>query len=128
MDDRKTKLTSSEWYVMECLWDNAPLTGREVTEALEMKIGWNRSTSLTMLKRMTEKGLISCSSGANIKTYSPLICRDDAVERETESFLRRVYHGSLSLMLSSMTEKQELSREEISELYDILRRAQEEQK
>lgn len=40
---------------------------------------------------------------------------------ETRDFLGRVYNGSVSLMLSAMTKKQALSREEIDELYELLR-------
>ena len=50
----------------------------------------------------------------------------EAVRQETDHFLNRVYHGSLSLMVSTFTEKQKLSREEIDGLYEILRKAEEE--
>ena len=57
--------------------------------------------------------------------YSPLVKRDDAVLHETEDFLSRVYHGSVSMMMSAITQKQDFSQEEIDELYAILRRAEE---
>ncbi len=58
--------------------------------------------------------------------YTPLIEREDAALQETDDFLRRVYKGSVGLMLSAMTKKQELSREEIDELREILRHAEKE--
>lgn len=118
-------LTPTEWQLMECLWAKSPCTGREATEYLSKHVGWSRSTTLTMLRRMTEKGLIDCTEKSGIKAYSPLIRRDDAVLHETEDFLSRVYHGSVSMMMSAITKKQELSQEEIDELYAILRRAEE---
>ena len=45
--------------------------------------------------------------------------------QETEDFLSRVYRGSLSLMLSAMTEKTTLDDEEIAQIYEILRKAEE---
>ena len=112
---------------MECLWEHAPRTGREAVEYMKEHMGWSRSTTLTMLRRMSEKSLISCTEG-EVLLYSPLIRREDAVLHETHSFVERVYKGSVSMMLSAMTEKQELSRQEIDELYDILRRAEEKNK
>ena len=109
---------------MECLWEKSPRTGREAVEDLGRRAGWNRSTTLTMLRRMTEKGVISCEEENGRKVYAPLVDRDEAVLRETEDFLGRVYKGSLGLMMSAMTKKQELSREEIDELYAILREAE----
>lgn len=118
-------LTPTEWQLMECLWAKSPCTGREATEYLQEHVGWSRSTTLTMLRRMTEKGLIACSDLGGVKAYSPLLRRDDAVLHETEDFLSRVYHGSVSMMMSAITQKQDFSQEEIDELYAILRQVEE---
>ena len=126
MTHEETVFTPTEWKLMECLWKHGAVTGREAVEELQKSALWSRSTTLTMLRRMTEKGFIACSDGKDgVKLYSALVERADAARRETESFLDRVYHGSVSMMVSTMTEKQTLSQEEIDELYAILRRAEE---
>ena len=125
MRREKSGLTPTEWKLMECLWEKPFQSGREATEYLEEKIGWSRSTTLTMLRRMTEKGLICCEEQDGIKMYSPVLLRKDAVLHETHEFIERVYKGSISLMMNAITEKQALSREEIDELYAILRKAEE---
>lgn len=116
-------LTNAEWHVMDCLWEKAPQVGREIVDTLKERVGWSKSTTLTMLKRMTEKKLIACENNGNLRMYSPCINRDDAVKKETENFLNRVYKGSVSLMVSAMTQKQALSEEEIRELYEILKQS-----
>jgi len=50
--------------------------------------------------------------------------RADAVMCETEDFLNRVYKGSVSMMMSTITKQQEFTQEEIDELYEILRKAE----
>ncbi len=125
MTKHEISLTPTEWHLMECLWEHSPRTGREAVEHMSSSVGWTRSTTLTMLRRMTEKGYIVCNDADGLKSYSPAIERREAVLHETEDFLGRVYHGSLSMMLSAMTEKSELSRDEIAELYDILKKAEE---
>ncbi len=60
-----------------------------------------------------------------MKTYVPLVDRQEATFQETDHFLNRVYHGSLSLLVSTFTEKQKLSEEEIDRLYEILKNAKE---
>ena len=47
------------------------------------------------------------------------------MQQETEHFLHRVYHDSVSLLMSAITQKQRLSKEEIEELYAILEQAEE---
>ena len=123
MSEQNISLTNTEWNLMECLWDTSPRTGREATDYLQERVGWTRSTTLTMLRRMTEKGLIRCEDKDGMKVYSPLIKREDAVVKETDDFINRVYKGSVSLMMSAITKKQELTKEEIEALYAILREA-----
>lgn len=77
-----------------------------------------------MLRRMTEKNLISCENSGKMKTYAPLIDREEAVKKETESFLNRVYHGSVSMLLNGFVEKQKLSSKDIEELRQILDKAE----
>ena len=127
MDHLRSPLTSAEWYVMECLWQKSPCTGREVTEYLSQHAGWSRSTALTMLRRMHEKNLIACQEIDGIKTYSPLLQQEDATLMETQSFLQRVYHGSVSMLVSTFAKKQSLTQQELDELYAILQQAKEEQ-
>ncbi len=117
-------LTEAEWKVMEELWDSGGATGRELTERLEKKMGWNRSTTLTLLRRMEGKKALEVRQEGAVRTFVPLLRREDAALQETESFLSRVYHGSLSLMVSTLSRRQALSRKEIDELYALLKEAE----
>ena len=125
MNNNEVMLTPTEWNVMECLWESFPKTGREACEYLSSSVGWTRSTTLTMLKRMSDKGYICCEEKDGVKVYSPLIKREDAVISETRSFIDRVYKGSVSMLISHLTQKQALSKDEIDELYEILKTAEE---
>ena len=118
-------LTGAEWRGMECLWDRAPQTGRELTEELEQSVGWSRSTCLTLLRRLEEKQAVAAEADGGVKQFRPLIRREEAAVQETENFLERVYRGSLSLMVSTLTKKQALSQEEIEELQEVLNRLEE---
>ena len=121
MEKEHIRLTEAEWAVMECLWEKEPRTGREVVQWLGKRMGWTRSTSLTLLRRLEAKGAVAGETDGDRKVFMPLIRREDAALRETESLLDRVYKGSVSLMVSALTKKQPLHQEEIDELYSILR-------
>ena len=120
MSRKIISLTPTEWQLMECLWEKSPRTSREAVDDLIKRAGWSRSTTLTMLRRMSEKGLIDCNSEKEPFSYSPLVERQEAVKEETRSFLDRVYQGSISMMVSAMTKEQSLSKEEVDELRKIL--------
>lgn len=121
MNDKHISLTEAEWTVMECLWEKSPRTGRETVAWLDQKMGWTRSTTLTMLRRLEAKGAVAGDTEGELKTFRPLIAREEVAVRETENLLDRAYKGSLSLLVSSLTRKQSLPQNEIDELYAILR-------
>ena len=98
MNKHSISLTEAEWTVMECLWAQSPRTGREAVAWLEEKMGWSRSTTLTLLRRLEEKGAVAGDTEGAIKTFRPLIDREDAAHQETENLLDRAYKGSLSLL------------------------------
>ena len=128
MKDNLYSLTPSEWLLMECLWEHSPCTGREAVDDLRLRAGWSRSTTLTMLRRMTDKGLIACDEAGAVLQYSPLVDRNIAVQRETGNFLNRIYNGSVSMLVSAMAKEQKLTKNELEELKEILRQAEESQK
>ena len=121
MNDKNINLTEAEWTVMDCLWEKSPRTGRETVAWLDKKVGWTRSTTLTMLRRLEAKGAVVGDTDGELKTFRPLIAREEVAVRETENLLDRAYKGSLSLLVSSLTKKQSLPQSEIDELYAILR-------
>lgn len=121
MHDKNLALTEAEWSVMECLWEHAPRTGREIVEWLGERMGWARSTSLTLLRRLEAKGAVEEDAGGEVRLFRPVLLKEEAAIYETENLLGRAYKGSLSLLVSAMTRKQRLPQEEIEELYELLR-------
>ena len=124
-DAGDTKLTASEWSVLTCLWEDSPRTVMQLVAELGQRVGWAKSTTITTLRRMEEKGLVLVEQGARGKLYAPAVEREQAVTAETHSFLDRVYQGSVGLMMSAMAKRQELSADEVAELRSILDRIEE---
>ena len=100
---RNIDLTEAEWTLMEQLWGTPGQTGRVLTDALHAKTSWARSTTLTLLRRLTEKGAVCTEVRDGMHVYFPAVSREDAAARQTRDLLGRVYHGSLSLLVSAMT-------------------------
>ena len=124
----QTKLTASEWSVLDSLWRESPQTVMQLVANLGKTAGWAKSTTITTLRRMEDKGLVRCTVEGRGKHYAPAVPREKAARRETRSFLDKVYQGSVGLMVSALAEDKALSKQEIDELYEILRKAEEGQK
>lgn len=117
-------LTASEWNVLECLWRHSPQTVMELVAELKCRVGWAKSTTITTLRRMEEKGLVCSETIGKAKHYTPLVAREEAEIEETHSFLDRVYRGSVGLMVSTMARRQALTQEDIAQLRAILDQAE----
>ena len=124
MEHITVTLSQSEWTVMEALWER-PKTLMELVRELGQSAHWAKSTVTTMVRRMEEKGIVTYKMQARAKLFHAAVSREDVVAEETSSLLQRAYHGSISMMFSAMTKKQDLSREEIDDLRAILQQAEE---
>lgn len=122
----EVKVTSKEWYVLKCLWEQYPKSLMELVTELKQEIGWSKSTCATMVRRMSEKGLIGYEEKGKTKLFYPSVKKEEVTRQETNAFLRRIYNGSIGMMVSSLVDQNGLSDEEIKELQEILRKAQEE--
>lgn len=119
----KINLSDGEWKLMIQLWEGAPKTIAQLTAALKEETEWEKHTVITMLSRLEAKGAVRHEEGGRAKRYFPALRREDAARDETESFLSKVYGGSLGLMMSAMVESRQLTESDIAELSAILEQA-----
>ena len=117
------KLSDSEWLVMNQLWEKSQ-TITELTASLHESTGWSKHTILTFLHRMLEKGAICYDQGPRAKRYYPLVDRHDAQLEEANQFLKRCFSGRIGLMVNTMLSGSSITRDEIEELYDMLKQAE----
>jgi BlaI family penicillinase repressor len=120
------KISESEWLVMRVLWAKSPLTANEVVERLTGKTQWKPKTVKTLIDRLMKKGAVKFEKEGRRYRYYPAIGQDECIATERQSFLRRVYGGTMKPMLAAFLEDAELSEEDIIELKEILEQKAEE--
>ena len=121
-------LSEGEWKIMKLLWASAPRTLGEISRELAEEAGWTRPTIFVMLKRLIAKEAVRIDDSGRYQEYYPRIVRQDVAPKETESFLNRVYDGSIGMLVTALTERKALSEEDIAELRQILDRAEKNRK
>ncbi len=121
--EHPTTLSQAQWPVMELLW-TAPRTLMELVNLLSDQQGWSKSTVTTLVRRLEEKNLITYRTEGRTKIFRPTISREEVTAQETQSLLRRAYNGSVGLLVSAMAHRNDLSKEDIAELYAILKEAE----
>lgn len=114
------KISEAEWQIMKILWEKEPVTSSEIIEMLKPITDWSPTTVYTLISRLVNKKAISIKEKSSPRLYFPLITEKEYRREEGKSFLKKVYGGSINLMLANIVEENDLSDEEIEELKKIL--------
>lgn len=118
--ERVPKISDAEWQVMKILWDKSPVTSSEIVEKLKPVMKWSPTTIYTLMNRLVNKKAIEIEEGSSPYKCYPLISQEECIREENKSFLKKVYDGSMNLMLVNIVESEKLSDKEIEELKKIL--------
>lgn len=119
------QIFASEWKIMEYLWADSPKTLMQIVKAMAEQVGWAKSTVTTMVSRMEAKGLLRFEDGGRAKLIYPAVSREEIAKQESDQLLDRVFGGSVASFMSQFVSSRSISREEIDELYELLRKAEE---
>lgn len=117
------KLFDSEWKVMEVLWQENDLTAKEISLRLAERVGWNKNTTYTVIKKCIDKGAIERRE-PNFICHAALT-RRQAQKEEADTLVDKVFGGSAELLFASILSDRSLTREEIERLKALVE-AQEE--
>ena len=112
-------ISESEWKIMKVLWAKSPLGAYDIIETLT-KEQWHQNTIKTMLSRLHRKKALAVTKYKNLHLYSPLVTEEQCVHTESESFLNRVFGGSVRPLLVHFAKKQKLTKADVEELKRIL--------
>ena len=116
------RISETEWEVMKILWAGAPCPAGDIIAALQQTdASWHPRTVKAFLNRLVKKKLLGFSKEGRAYLYRPLVRREDCVDAASESFLERVFGGSLQPMLAHFVQRDKLSPDEIRELRRLLK-------
>lgn len=113
-------ISESEWEIMTVLWKEAPLTANEIISNLQERTDWKPKTIRSLLDRLVKKNAVGVNKEQRIYTFYPLYTQDECQHAEAESFVKRIYGGTLKSMLVQFIQEDSLSDEDIKELRSIL--------
>lgn len=100
----------------DIIWEREPVSSSELVKVAASELGWKKSTTYTVLKRLAERGLFKNESGV----VTALISREDYYAQRSERFVNESFSGSLPAFLAAFTSRKKLSEEEIGELQKLI--------
>lgn len=108
------KLFDSEVKVMEIIWENEPVSAKQVSLLAADKYGWNKNTTYTVIKKLEGKGYIKREEPGFI-CFS-LISRKDVCRTEAQNLIDRLFGGSKKALFSALLEDEKLSSADLDDL------------
>ncbi len=116
--EKKFKLFDGELKLMELLWSNEGATAKELAMLASEKIGWNRNTTYTVIRKLVDKGVIERSEPDFV--CRSLITRKEVGRDEAKKVLRSFFGGSAKTLFSSFMADGILSPGEVEELRKLI--------
>lgn len=101
----------------DLIWNNEPLSSRELVALCEKELDWKKSTTYTVLKRLCDKGLFRNEGG---KVYS-VMTKEEYASAQSEQFVENAFGGSLPAFLAAFTKRKRLSDSDIAEIQRMIR-------
>lgn len=115
-----TEISNAEFEVLDALWEKYPASASDIIERLNRKKSWHDKTVKTLLNRLVKKEAISFEKEQRRYLYSPLLERDTYTQKESTSLIERLFSGKISPLVAGFAKHNELKKEDIAQLKDII--------
>lgn len=113
------KLGAIESRFADLIWANEPLGSGELVKLAAQELGWKKSTTYTVLKKLCGRGLFRNENGV----VSAAISREEFCAMQSERFVDEAFSGSLPAFIAAFSTRKKLSEEELRELEELIRRS-----
>lgn len=105
----------------DIIWQNEPLSSAELARFAEEGLGWKKSTTYTVLRRLCDKGIFKNEGG----TVASVISKEEFYSIRSEQFVNEEFGGSLPSFFAAFTARKKLTKEEAAELRRMVEKFEE---
>ena len=112
------KIFESEYRFCLIMWEHAPVTAAELVKLCQEQLGWKRTTTYTVIKRLGERGVLKNEEGL----VTPLVSKAEAQASEIDELVEKKFEGSLPAFVAAFTKRQTLSAAELDDLQSMIDR------
>ncbi len=113
------KLFDAEYRFMNLVWEHEPINSTELVKLCLEEVGWKKSTTYSMIKRLSERGIVKNESAV----VTALTKREEVQKYESEAVLEKAFDGSLPLFITAFLSDKKLSKEEAAEIVAMIEEA-----
>lgn len=114
--DNEIALSNADYRLLDIVWDAQPIASPELCHLAEVKLGWKRTTTYTVIKRLCEKGYLKSEN----TIVTSLIGRQQARRAEGRQVLDHSFNGSLPEFVAAFLDGGTVSDEEAREIERLM--------
>ena len=112
------KIHEGEYRFCLIMWEHEPVTAAELVKLCQEQLGWKRTTTYTVIKRLGEKGVLQNDNS----TITSLVSKDAVQAYEIGELVEKTFEGSLPAFVAAFTKHQNISEEELDEVQRMIDR------
>ena len=112
------KIFESEYRFCLILWENEPIKSTELAKLCKEKLGWSKTTTYTVIKRLCERGVIKNENAI----VTSIVSKEEAQLSELDEMVDKKFEGSVPAFIAAFGRRQSLSDAEIEEIRRIIER------
>lgn len=120
--DITPKVFDSEYRFCLILWEHEPIKSSELAKLCADQLGWKKSTTYTVIKRLTERGVVQTENAV----VTSLVSKEEVQCAESHEIVDKTFGGSLPAFIAAFTKNKPLSREEADEIRRMIEAYKEE--
>lgn len=110
------KIPEGEYRFCKIMWEHEPVSAAELARLCGEQLGWKRTTTYTVIKRLADRGVLKSENGI----VTALISRAEADGSELDEFLDTRFGGSLPAFIAAFSRRQELSEQDLEQVQQMI--------
>lgn len=112
------KIFESEYRFCLIMWEQEPVTAAELARLCQQRLGWKRTTTYTVIKRLGERGVLKNENGL----VTSLVSKEDAQGAEIDQLVESRFEGSLPAFIAAFASRQSLSDQQLDQVQQMIDR------
>ena len=110
------KIHESEYRFCLILWEREPVTAVELVKLCQEQLGWKRTTTYTVIKRLGERGILKNENGM----IRSIVSKEEAQACEIDALVEKKFEGSLPAFVAAFTKHQKLSEKDLDAVQQMI--------
>ena len=115
------KIFESEYRFCLLLWEHEPVNSTELVTLCRDQLGWSKSTTYTVIRRLCERGVIQNENSM----VSSRISKEQAQSARLEELVEETFEGSMPAFIAAFSKSGKLTKMEVDQLRALIDRFQE---